>query len=70
MEGGGMLVLSRKLGEQVLIGNRVEVTVLEVRGNRVKLGLSGPATTPIHRREVYEAVCGTPPPALGCAECA
>jgi len=49
-----MLVLSRKRGEQIVIGSQIEVVVLEVRGDRVKLGFKGPADVPIHRREVHE----------------
>ena len=51
-----MLVLSRKRGEGVVIGDNVEVIVLEVHGDRVKLGLSGPADVPIHREEVYRKI--------------
>ena len=47
-----MLVLSRKRGEAILIGSNIEVTVLEVHGDRVKLGLCGPAEVPIRREEV------------------
>jgi carbon storage regulator len=47
-----MLVLSRKPGEAVVIGDNIEVTVLEVHGDRVKLGLCGPAEVPIRREEV------------------
>lgn len=47
-----MLVLNRKKGERVLIGNLVFVTVLEVRGDRVKLGFEGPGEIPIHREEL------------------
>ena len=64
-----MLVLSRKNGERVRIGHSVEVTVLEVRGDRVKLGFSGPAEVPIHREEVYQRIAGGRP-ALQHAECA
>jgi carbon storage regulator len=64
-----MLVLSRKLGEQIVIGDNVTVTVLEVRGSRVKLGLAGPADIPIHREELHHRLehC---PPAFCCADCA
>lgn len=48
-----MLVLTRKVGEQLRIGGAVAVTVLGVRGKRVRLGLSGPPDIPIHREEVY-----------------
>jgi carbon storage regulator len=51
-----MLVLSRKPGEAVMIGGDIEVTVLEVHGDRVKLGLCGPAAVPIRREEVYRRV--------------
>ncbi len=51
-----MLVLSRKRGEAINIGGDVTVTVLEVRGDRVKLGFSGPAEVPIHRVEVKRRI--------------
>jgi len=51
-----MLVLSRKTGEQVRIGGGVEVTVLESRNGRVKLGFSGPIDVPIHRAELLRAM--------------
>ena len=49
-----MLVLSRLKGQQIVIGGTITVTVLEVRGDKVKLGFSGPAEVPVHRQEVYE----------------
>jgi carbon storage regulator len=64
-----MLVLSRKQGERVLIGQEIELTVLEVRRNRVKLGFCGPAAVPIHRQELYERLA-TSHPARFHAECA
>ncbi|MBN2476025.1 MAG: carbon storage regulator [Pirellulales bacterium] len=51
-----MLVLSRKRGERIVIGQEIEVVVLEVRGDRVKLGFVGPAEVPIHRRETHEKI--------------
>jgi carbon storage regulator len=48
-----MLVLSRKSGQRVRIGQFVEVTVLETHNGRVKLGFSGPPEIPIHREEVF-----------------
>ena len=51
-----MLVLSRKRGECVVIGKNIEVTVLEVHGDRVKLGFSSPADVSIHREEVYQRI--------------
>ncbi|HWB11746.1 MAG TPA: carbon storage regulator CsrA [Pirellulales bacterium] len=49
-----MLVLSRKAGERLMIGPNIVVTVLEVRGNVVKLGCVAPLEVPIHREEVRE----------------
>jgi carbon storage regulator len=48
-----MLVLSRKKDQRIMIGNNVEVTVIEIRGDRVKLGFIGPSEVPIHREEVF-----------------
>jgi carbon storage regulator len=48
-----MLVLSRKLGEEIVIGDDIRITVLGVRGGCVKLGCEGPKSIPIHRQEVY-----------------
>lgn len=49
-----MLVLSRARGEQIVIGGNITVTVLEVRGDKVRLGFDGPAEVPIHRQEVQQ----------------
>jgi len=51
-----MLVLGRKRGESVVIGNDITVTVLEVRGDRVKLGFGAPGEVAIHRAEVKESI--------------
>lgn len=51
-----MLVLSRQLGDQIVIGNNIVVTVLEVRGDRVQIGVSAPSTVPVHRREIFERI--------------
>ena len=48
-----MLALSRKKGEALVINNNIEVTVLEVKGDQVKIGISAPKEVPIHRKEVY-----------------
>ncbi|MGA2259070.1 MAG: carbon storage regulator [Thermoguttaceae bacterium] len=48
-----MLLLSRKLGEKLVIGNGITVTVLAVRDDRVKLGFNAPAEVPIHRKEIH-----------------
>ena len=48
-----MLALSRKNGEALVINNDIEVTVLEVKGDQVKIGISAPKEVPIYRKEVY-----------------
>jgi carbon storage regulator len=51
-----MLVLSRKIGEKIVIGNDVFVTILEVRGDNVKLGMDAPKHISIHREEIYQEI--------------
>jgi carbon storage regulator len=52
-----MLVLSRKKLESIVIGDmQIEITVVEIRGDKVKLGIVAPESIPVHRREVYEAI--------------
>ena len=51
-----MLVLSRKKDESVVINGNVIVTVVDVRGDKVRLGIEAPKEVPVHRREVYEAI--------------
>lgn len=48
-----MLALSRKSGESIVISNDIEVTVLEVKGDQVKIGISAPKSVPIYRKEIY-----------------
>jgi carbon storage regulator len=48
-----MLALSRKANESIVIGNDIEITVLEVKGDQVKIGISAPKTVPIYRKEIY-----------------
>jgi carbon storage regulator len=55
-EGKKMLVLSRKRGEVIVIGDDVTVTVLEVHGDRVRLGFTAPSDTRIHREEIYQRI--------------
>jgi carbon storage regulator len=64
-----MLVLTRKSGEEIVIGREIRLTVLGIQGNRVQLGIAGPADVPIHRLEVQQSILHCPP-ALDCAECA
>ncbi len=51
-----MLVLSRQKDESIMIGDEVEVTIVDVRGDKVRLGITAPRSIPVHRREVYEAI--------------
>ncbi|MDG6882540.1 Carbon storage regulator [Phocoenobacter uteri] len=51
-----MLILTRKLGESLLIGDEVEVTVLSVRGSQVKLGIKAPKEVSVHREEIYKQI--------------
>ena len=54
-----MLVLSRKQGEEIVVDDCVEITVLQVRGGKVRLGFSAPPQVAIHRREIYERIAST-----------
>jgi carbon storage regulator len=51
-----MLVLSRKVEESIMIGQDVEITVVEIRGDKVRLGIEAPKDVPVHRREVFDAI--------------
>ncbi|MEX1230236.1 MAG: carbon storage regulator CsrA [Planctomycetaceae bacterium] len=51
-----MLVLTRKPGETIIIGNDIELTVVEIRGNRIRLGIKAPLETPIQRAELQERI--------------
>ncbi|HKL98292.1 MAG TPA: carbon storage regulator CsrA [Mobilitalea sp.] len=48
-----MLALSRKVNESIIIGNDIEITVLEVKGDQIKIGISAPKSVPIYRKEIY-----------------
>ena len=48
-----MLALSRKKGEAIVINNNIEITVLEVKGDQIKIGVSAPKEVPVYRKEVY-----------------
>lgn len=51
-----MLVLSRQRDESIMIGDNVVITVVDIRGDKVRLGIQAPGEIPVHRREVYEAI--------------
>jgi len=51
-----MLVLSRQRDESIMIGDNVVVTIVDIRGDKVRLGIEAPSEIPVHRQEVYEAI--------------
>ncbi len=51
-----MLVLSRLNDESIMIGENIEVRIVNVRGNKVRLGIDAPKSIPVHRKEVFEAI--------------
>ena len=51
-----MLVLSRHRDESIIIGDNIVVTIVDIRGDKVRLGINAPTEIPVHRREVFEAI--------------
>ena len=51
-----MLVLSRHRDESIMIGDNVVITIVDIRGDKVRLGIQAPSEIPVHRQEVYEAI--------------
>jgi carbon storage regulator len=51
-----MLVLTRKAGESIVIGSQIRITVLEMQGRQIRLGIEAPSEIPVHRGEVYERI--------------
>lgn len=51
-----MLALSRKQGESIMIGNDVEITILEIKGDQIKIGIAAPKSVPIYRKEIYVSI--------------
>lgn len=51
-----MLVLSRQRDESIMIGDHIVITIVDIRGDKVRLGIQAPTEIPVHRQEVYEAI--------------
>jgi carbon storage regulator len=51
-----MLVLSRQRDETIMIGDDIEITIVDIRGDKVRLGITAPTHVPVHRKEVYDAI--------------
>lgn len=51
-----MLVLSRQRDESIIIGDHIVITIVDIRGDKVRLGIEAPTEIPVHRQEVYEAI--------------
>ncbi len=51
-----MLVLSRQRDESIIIGDNIVITIVDIRGDKVRLGIDAPTEIPVHRQEVYEAI--------------
>jgi carbon storage regulator len=51
-----MLVLSRQRDETIMIGDDIEITIVDIRGDKVRLGITAPKSVAVHRKEVYEAI--------------
>jgi len=53
-----MLVLSRKKNESVVVNDNISIVVVEIRGDKVRLGIEAPKDVPVHRKEIYDAIKG------------
>ena len=62
-----MLILTRRIGESLVIGDDVQVTIISAHGNQVRLGIHVPQGLPVHRAEVYQRLHGHLPPAVDAA---
>lgn len=51
-----MLILTRRIGEKLVIGDNIEITVLEIKGNQVRVGIDAPKDVSVHREEIYDRI--------------
>lgn len=51
-----MLALARKINQSIVIGNDIEITLLEIKGDQIKIGINAPKSVPIYRKEIYEQI--------------
>lgn len=58
-----MLVLSRQRDETIMIGDDIEITILDIKGDKVRVGINAPREIPVHRKEVYDKIKGENDPA-------
>jgi carbon storage regulator (csrA) len=52
-----MLVLTRKTGQSIIIGHDIEITLVEIQGDQVRIGIKAPKSVPVYRREIYDEIC-------------
>ncbi|MDP6046072.1 MAG: carbon storage regulator CsrA [Phycisphaerae bacterium] len=60
-----MLVLSRQRDQSIIIGDNIEITVVDIRGEKVRLGISAPPHIPVHRKEIYDSIKKSDPNGQG-----
>lgn len=65
-----MLILARKLGQKIIIGGDIEITVVEVRGDHVRLGITAPRDVAVHRKELLDQIAAENLEAVGTAQAA